>query len=1179
MRLSNRAHQPKTHRQMQLRPHTTHPELRKRRGVIGAVVLWGALWMVSSLASNARAQGTTPTTDTSVSPAKEVSPVGANALKRRITIDLTKVRLRDALLDVARLGGVGIVHADSMTADDRTVSVHMKNATVGAVLRALLKGSGYRTTLSKAGMIVIVHEANQADVVAGTGILFGQIRDSVSKAPLAGAAVTVQGMSVQVTATDSGFYVVPHVPAGVRTVVVRMLGFAPAEKVVMVTDSANVETNFMLRMGMSRLQEVVTTATGKQRRLELGNDITNIDAALIVATQPVTNVTQLLESRVPGLTVQHTSGAPGDPSRLLLRGAASAYRANDPIVIVDGIRVYSARSDTRGANLAAPETYIGGQITGAPAPSPLDEIDPNTIETVEVLKGPSAATLYGADAANGVIVITTKRGRAGPPSWNVSAERGISYMPGTYPEGYFRWGHTATDNARHWCPVTDFTCVADSLTRFQVLNDPALSPLGHGDRTAMTVGVSGGAPSLQYSFTGSATEDVGLLTLPDFAAKTFQATHDGVAAPDWMQRPHNYKTFSGSSRLSAQLGSTVDVSLTTRVSHDTQQRSSLENQLGSLMYTYVDPSTGTYELAGNSFFSPQPQLLSAFYQRTTDAATTFTNAMNATWRPRPWLTGAFDLGLDQISRTDEVSLPRNYSLALDSVGLLNRAHGSSLVGTVNARGTLTAPSVKGWTLAATVGANYVHTNTDDEVFLGSNIPMGATSPVQAAMYNAAETQSYATTFGWYIEPTLSRKLLYLSTGLRFDGGTAYGTRASLAGFPKVGLSYIISGEPFFPFKSFFDQLRLRVAYGHAGEQPGPADKIRLYSTRTSAFLDSSNVDVITLSSLGNVALRPERSVELEGGFDADMLRDRFSLGLTGYRKTREDALMRFPLPPSVYGEGVDILANIGVIRNTGIEGTLSTELLRNDRVTWTAQFNVSRDRNLVLALGDGVKSFNLSSSGALTRIQAGYPLFGIWARPIVGYADANGDGILERNEVQVGDSAIYMGAPTPNFEASLHTGLAFFRGKVRVDVGFDYQNGLTQVNATSLDHAASSQTFNDPHTPLSQQAGVLVLLPAGLLGSANDALGAGSTVYGAIQTVSTLRFNSLSVAFSAPASMARRLGASSLSMALQGTNLGLSTNYRGKDPNVNAYSSGNGVLDTGQLPAPRTWQIRMSLQY
>src|SRR5260221_11224162 len=142
----------------------------------------------------------------------------------------------------------------------------------------------------------------------------------------------------------------------------------------------------------------------------------------------IRNLTGLLATRVPGLTVQRTSGAPGDPARLRLRGVASALRSNDPIVVVDGVRIYAEQSAARSANLADPRRNAPGTLGVNPppyaAPSPLDNIDPNSIETIEVLKGPSAATLYGQDAANGVIVITTKKGKAGPPHGSAEVEQG-----------------------------------------------------------------------------------------------------------------------------------------------------------------------------------------------------------------------------------------------------------------------------------------------------------------------------------------------------------------------------------------------------------------------------------------------------------------------------------------------------------------------------------------------------------------------------------------------------------------------------------------------------------------------------------------------------------------------------------------------------------------------------------
>src|SRR5690606_25031641 len=146
------------------------------------------------------------------------------------------------------------------------------------------------------------------------------------------------------------------------------------------------------------------------------NDVTVLNVDSIVKTEPVSTVTEILEGRVPGLVVQRASGAPGDPARIRIRGVSSPRLSNDPIIIVDGVRVYSGLSDERAENLAT--RHLGS--ARFPAPSPLDQIDPHTIETIQVIKGPSATTLYGQDAANGVIVITTKKGKEGPPRWTAS---------------------------------------------------------------------------------------------------------------------------------------------------------------------------------------------------------------------------------------------------------------------------------------------------------------------------------------------------------------------------------------------------------------------------------------------------------------------------------------------------------------------------------------------------------------------------------------------------------------------------------------------------------------------------------------------------------------------------------------------------------------------------------------
>jgi TonB-linked SusC/RagA family outer membrane protein len=979
--------------------------------------------------------------------------------------------------------------------------------------------------------------------------------DSATAQILEGTVVDLKGTTMRTLTNQVGDYLFEHLSPGVYHIRARSLGYAPMEREVVVIDSAITRQDFAMRMGMSRLQEVVTTATGQQRRMELGNDITVINADSIARTQPVSSVTDLLEGRVPGLVIQRTSGAPGDPSRLRLRGTSSVNTNNDPIVIVDGIRVYAAQSDARNRNLAR-----GNFAT----PSPLDEIDPHSIETIEVLKGPSAATMYGTDAANGVIVITTKRGRAGPPRWTVSVERGMTEMPGAYPDAYLRWGHRVWDNTPVQCPLGDFTCAADSLVKFQLLNDPNLTVLDRGNRTATTLGVSGGSDALQYSVNGNYANDLGLVRLPGVEVERFRALHGGLTPPDWMQRPQRLSEWGASSRLTAKLGNNADVSLTAMLSRTTQQRSTLEGELPQLMRTYLDRTSGIYyrsPFAGVGL-EPVNAALDSYYQRITDAATQFTNGVSFSWRPRTWLTAGMDGGVNVIERDDALLLPRSVAMTSDSVGAASAGRGSSVVSTVNLRATATAPLPWGFHLSTAVGANYTDERTADLSLDGSDLAVGGTSVGQTGQVTGkSEQQSTQATFGWYVEPTFSNKRLWFSTGLRLDGGNAFGSGVRYTALPKLSLSYLLSDEKFFPkaFKSVFNTFRLRAAYGHAGVQPGPADRLRLFALPTSTWVDGGYLTTVTLQTLGNTKIKPERSTELEGGFDADVLDDRLSLGVTGYRKTRVDALMQVPLPPSVYGSGVSVLKNIGVIRNTGYELSLGAQLLRSELVTWGTQLSLSHNQNMVQSLGRGVPPFG----GLGARVAAGYPLYGRWAKPVLGYQDRNGDGIIEPSEVLYGDTAVYLGSPEPNYTASLSTTVSLFRARLAVSAGFTYEGGLTQAGLLNTLGPSVLRGYNDPTAPLGDQASVVSAASSDFLNT---------------QTVSMLRFNSLSIAYNVPPQLAQHVGARSLTVALMGTNLGLRTNYRGLDPNVNS-GSGNDVFDNGALPQPRTWQVRVSASY
>jgi TonB-dependent SusC/RagA subfamily outer membrane receptor len=285
-------------------------------------------------------------------------------------------------------------------------------------------------------------------------------------------------------------------------------------------------------------------------------------------------------------------------------------RNSDPIVIVDGIRMYAEQSANRNANLArrqaeasgsgsnydvTKDTSAGIGYTSA-TPSPLDNIDPNTIETIEVLKGPSAATLYGPDAANGVIVITTKKGQAGPTRWNMSFDHGRTEMVGEYPELWLRWGREIFREEMIVCPVDNrstgrgedlvagYPCIGDSVSTFQILNDPDLTILDRGHRIGGSVTASGGTQTLTYSVTGSYKDEVGLVRLPTYEMERYRAAFD-VAPPDWMQRPQHLTQWAVRSSVGIRLGDKADLTFSGALSRTQQQKSVLQEQLGAMMTT------------------------------------------------------------------------------------------------------------------------------------------------------------------------------------------------------------------------------------------------------------------------------------------------------------------------------------------------------------------------------------------------------------------------------------------------------------------------------------------------------------------------------------------------------------------------------------------------------------------
>lgn len=1127
-----------------------------------------------------------------------ITPGQEQGLQRLISLDLNGVTLRDALRAIADESGIRLMYSSTVAPLDRRVSIQASDVTVAEALRQVLRGLDVDVMVTGADRMALVRRAEPVrEEVArvDTGTIVGRVTAADSGEPLTGAQVVLDGRREVVT-TGEGVFIIGRVAAGEHLLEASLIGYRSDTVTVIVQSGRSANASISLEISPAQLDQLVVTATGEERRLlEIGNDITVLNADSIVAREPISSVADLLEGRVPGLVVQRSTGTPGDPTRIRIRGASSPNLSNDPIIVVDGIRVYSAQSDMRGGNLAQevdPARYQAGlEEDRYNAPSPLDYMDPSMIESIQVVKGPSAATMYGQDAANGVIVITTKKGQPGRTRWTVSADHGVTQLRGDYPQRYVRFGRSLIDDRRVVCPVNGWlggnpaireACLPDdSVMAFQTLNDPYLTVLDRGQTTALSLGVSGGAAGLTYSVNGSYRDEIGIVKLSRYEADLFEA-QNGTPPFDWMQRPQNFTQWGVQSRVQAQVGSDMTVSLSSHLSNTEQQRSELERTYAQLDSIYVDPVTGLYYdvggvgIGGLSATLAPVDARSGFYERATATATRFTNALNLNWRARSWLTIAADAGLSVDQREDAVFIPAGFDMSNPrrADGDLSRGQGTAVTSTVNLRTSSQAPLGRGFSLRLATGVNYTGQSIEDVRLRAEELAEGVSSITgSTSTINGSENRRRDATFGLYVEPGLAHRRMWLNFGLRLDGGSSFGSDVELPVFPKVSFSYLISDEPFFPevLRSTFDQLRLRLAYGHAGRQPGPTDRLRLYSSAEVEPIGGVPVEIVDLQTLGNMEVKPERSQEFEGGFDAALFDHRLSLSVTTFRKTTRDALLDVPVAPSVYGEDVRQLQNIGVIRNAGLELAVDVEPVRTDFVTWRLGVNFSQNRNEVLELGEGVEPFFTQQARTFQgaritgmhgiRVAAGYPLFGRWSTPVLGYDDANENGLLEANEVVFGDTAVYVGGTLPEYEAGVQTSLSLFRGALAVSAALTYSDGLTQYNRAY--NPALARGWHDPSaTSLLDQLRFY-----------------DSTRFTRIETVNSVRLNSVSVAWQVPAVWAGQLGADALTLSLQGTNLGLWTNYSGMDPNVNSAVGGNHVLDGGALPTPQSFQLRLSATY
>lgn len=992
-----------------------------------------------------------------------------------------------------------------------------------------------------------------APVLAQTGTVTGTVQDASGR-PLAGAQVSIEGTTIGGLSSDAGRYLLNNVPVGNHDITVVMLGYTGMTESVSVQAGETAVRDFVLQLTALSMDEIVVTATGEQRRREIGNAIAKIETSMLTEVAPVTSFQELLQGRASGVSVIPSDGTVGTGARIRIRGISSATLSPDPLVYVDGIRVNS------GSPALGGDQYIGGG-----EPSFFNDLNPEEIESIEIVKGPSAATLYGTQAANGVIWITTKRGTEGPPRWNIWIEQGLSQDPAEYPGIYFSQGRGANGRTRLCLPMHQAMgqCTIEQLYSRNLLTEPEYSPIKNGYRQQYGAQVSGGN-TVRYFVSAEWENETGVVQMPQISREFLYEERGTDVIPDEQLYPNELNKVNLRANLTADVRENMDLNVSMGVVKSDlylpQTGDNLEGIYGTAIFGTANPD------APSPFgFAPPDQNFAHIVWRENDR---FINSGRLNWRPTDFVTAHATVGLDYTGYSDEsfnapgqgcaiCGQQRQGIRAIDS--FTQYKYSVDLGSSANFDVTDQISS------RTSIGAQYNEDLLEGTLNSAAVFPPGGQSIDAGATKNSGEITVETKTVGSYLEQQLGwNDRLYVTGAMRVDQNSAFGEGFEAAWYPKASVSFIALDDP---DAGWINSLRLRGAFGQSGLQPDANAALRFLLPVTSSILvgdQTTSRPSVTIGGLGNIELRPERSTEYEGGFDATVLDNRIDIQFTYYNKSTTDALVNRELPGSL-GATQTRVENLGEVMNQGVEVSVDARLIEREDLSWSVAITGAKNSNELIELGEGVTPLQ----GFGYKQAVGFPLYGLWWPRLESWEDANGDGIIVPSEVVVSDTAVFNGSTIPTQNLQVGTSLSLWSGRVEVGGLVDYQGGYVSHNVNTLFQCAFVQNcrdLNDPGAPLEAQAKAV----------------AGSRAFGAYaEDASFLKVREAHIRLNTPAAWAQRIGARSASLILTGRNLCTYTNFTSWDPEVNTSGASTdgpnyNFVQAGQL---RAFMLRVNLGY
>jgi TonB-linked SusC/RagA family outer membrane protein len=1037
--------------------------------------------------------------------------------------------------------------------------------------------------------------------------------------------VRIDALNVGTTTAADGSYrlVVPasRIRAGQQvTMTASRVGLATSSRSVSLSPGASLTQNFQLGSDVLRLTEIVATGQGTATTRARATATVNVVSAQTVTESHENNVVAALAGKAPNVLVTSSSGDPGAGAYIQIRGAASVYGGTQPLFVVDGTPIDNSSVRTEDGT-------AGTAVTNRAA-----DINPNDIADIQILKGGAATALYGSRGANGVVLVTTKSGRAGQTrvtfNSNYSSDEVNKLVP--LQTEYGQGLNSCPSNPALPCSATVGSLAG--VRSWGTLLAPGTSVFDHagemyhrGNRFENNLALSGGSERTTYYLGVGRLSQDGVIVGPQAYDRTTVRLKGSHSFADNLTVGGNFAYTNGAGDF-------------------VQQGSNISGiQLGALRtppefnnLPYLDSITGfhrsyrcrTQACTGsleNARGFDNPFWVAYEMPNTTNVDRTFGN-INLDYSPISWLRLSYILGADfsnderrQLWPKSSSDTPsgkvirsnlRNFQIESRFLATLSHNFSDAAVGTFS------------------LGQNLNHTEFNRYQTNAFNLIYG-TDQLDFAVDKVPDEYREVTRSDGYFgnaEMTLWDQMT-LTGNLLYEGSSTFGTSQKRFWYPGAGISWQVSKLPAFDHLSFIDQLKVRANFGISGRQP-PAyiDQSGYFPT---TFIDgwvqnagfntiyNGKDGVISEPTLGNVNIKPERKTEYEAGFDLGVLGGRAALGFTYYNRITKDMILQVNLPPS--SGFANQYLNAGRVDNHGIELTFDLNPIQRDAFSWSINTQYARNRSCVKELA-GAESVDLAGfTGSLVSLVApgidgvachpfGVFYGGDFRRFGRGEFDDDGDDIdatyggtpgavyLDATGFpQYSDNYHVAGDPNPSWTGSIRNtftllGNLRLSGLLDISQGGQIWNGTAGALFSYGTHAAtlpwhgagietsfgqgvlSQMTFDGPGL------GKVVRIDRrwGQAGLGNGFNGPFSQFLEDASFVK-LRDVSVSYTFDQPV-LRRRFGLSSMNLTVSGRNLKTWTDYSGIDPesNLTGQSVGRG-LDYFNNPQTRSWVISVNL--